>query len=522
MKSKSRSFTMLLRRAPALLLTLTCAGVVQAQPAPIMDLPCPTPPPNRIFRMAPGALASTLTNPTITTSAAAGAQWTFPGAAVGDPPDTCTGPVAGGCTGQTCMGLCVTLPPAGNTPTELPDFTGAAITPVAGDPDFQTLTVRAGDGTAGGDSCQADFTFMVTASGGGWGDPHLTTVDGVHYDFQSAGEFTALRGDGFEVQTRQSPVPTATAPITNPYTGITHCVAIFTAVAAKLSSSRVTVQPSPGAEPDPNSMQVRVNGKIVTLTDAPYVLRAEGSDKGAIEGTITKHPDGMFEITDARGTQLVVTSNYWNARKVWYLNVNVYGTAARVGTMGRLGERSWLPALPDGSSLGAKPESEADRYQALYEKFADAWRVTDQTSLFDYEPGTNTATFTRDEWPRNHPESCAIEGEISAEAATEEVAQQACANVVDATKRADCVFDVRVTGNPDFGKSYEVMQRFSPLPTGWYSPVSLPARPDPTCEDCPPVQPCEQPWWCSWTAIVFGLVLLALLVLLLLRTRKQP
>ena len=142
----------------------------------------------------------------------------------------------------------------------------------------------------------------------------------------------------------------------------------------------------------------------------------------------------------------------------------------------KLAARSWLPALPDGSSLGAKPASANDRYQALYEKFADAWRVTDQTSLFDYEPGTNTATFTRDEWPRNNPQSCAIEGDTSAPSATEEVAQAACANVVDASRRADCVFDVMVTGNAGFGKSYEVMQRFSPLPPGWYSPASLTKR----------------------------------------------
>jgi hypothetical protein len=407
--------------------------------------------------------------------------------------------------------------PAGSA-TQTPDFTGTA---------NDTATGRLFNVTAavGANSCSADFEVLVTASGGGWGDPHLTTVDGVHYDFQSAGEFTALREKDFVLQTRQSPVPTATVPITNAYTGITHCVAIYTAVAAKLGSSRVTVQPSPGAEPDPNSMQVRVNGKVVTLGDAPYVLHAGGNEKGAIDGTITKHPDGMFEITDARGTQLVVTSAYWNARKVWYLNVNVYGTSAREGTMGKLAPRSWLPALPDGSSVGAKPASESDRYQALYEKFADAWRVTDATSLFDYEPGTNTATFTRDEWPRNHPQSCAIEGQTSAPSATEDVAQQACANVVDATRKADCVFDVMVTGNAGFGKSYEVMQRFTPLPPGWYSPVPIPDPKCPDCKDCkdcPAPPPAREPWWCCWFVIVLGILQLALLVFLVLRALKKP
>jgi len=419
----------------------------------------------------------------------------------------------GGCTdlggnSWQCAGLIVTLR-SGSAETRTDDFSGTATAA------SQQLPVQV-------NACAAvNFTFMSTSTGGGWGDPHLTTVDGVHYDFQSAGEFTALREDGFEVQTRQSPVPTATVPITNAYTGITHCVAIYTAVAAKLGSSRVTVQPSFGAEPDPNSMQVRVNGKVVTFGDTPHVLHAGSAEKGAIDGTITKHPDGMFEIRDARGTQLVVTSAYWSSRKVWYLNVNIYGTSAGQGTMGKLGARSWLPALPDGSSLGPKPESESDRYQVLYEKFADAWRVTDGTSLFDYEPGTNTTTYTLDEWPRNHPESCAIEGETSAEGATNEVAEQACANVVNAPQRADCVFDVMVTGNTGFGKSYEVTQRFTPLPLGWYSPVpsTKPECPKcPECKDCP----AEQPWWCCWTIIALGIAQLLLLVFLVLRVRKKP
>src|SRR5204863_9443964 len=41
------------------------------------------------------------------------------------------------------------------------------------------------------------------------GDPHLTTVDGIQYDFQGAGEFVLLRdGSAMEVQTRQKPVTT--------------------------------------------------------------------------------------------------------------------------------------------------------------------------------------------------------------------------------------------------------------------------------------------------------------------------
>ena len=48
--------------------------------------------------------------------------------------------------------------------------------------------------------------------------------------------------------------------------------------------------------------------------------------------------------------------------------------------------KSWLPALPDGSSVDPMPQSIHDRFVKLYRKFADAWRVTDKTSLFDYAP----------------------------------------------------------------------------------------------------------------------------------------
>jgi hypothetical protein len=407
---------------------------------------------NRTYKIRAGSNPSDAensgTNPHIEAAPNPGGTWSF---APAPPAITCS-------AANVCSGLSVTLNTVG-TSNVTPDFTGSATL------GSQSLNITV---TRNANSCTTDFTFMGTSSvGGGWGAPHVTTVDGIEYDFQSAGEFTALREDRLVIQTRQSPVPTATVPITSAYTGITHCVAIYTAVAAKLGSTRVTVQPSPGAEPDPNSMQVRVNGKVVTIGDAPYVLRS--GDEDTVDGTITKHPDGMFEITDALGTQLVVTSSYWGARKVWHLNVGVYGTSAHQGTMGRLAESSWLPALPDGSSLGAKPASESERYQALYEKFADAWRVTNATSLFDYEAGTSTASFTRDEWPRNDAQSCAINGQTSAQAATPEVAQQACANVVGAARKADCVFDVMVTGNAGFGKSYEVAQRFSPLPGGWYT-----------------------------------------------------
>jgi hypothetical protein len=64
---------------------------------------------------------------------------------------------------------------------------------------------------------------------------------------------------------------------------------------------------------------------------------------------------------------------------------------------------SWLPALPDGTSVGQLPPTLHQRYIDLYKTFAERWRVTAATSLFDYAPGTSTATFTLDDWPPENP-----------------------------------------------------------------------------------------------------------------------
>src|SRR5262249_9122509 len=61
------------------------------------------------------------------------------------------------------------------------------------------------------------------------GDPHITTADGAHYDFQSAGEFISLKdSNGDEIQTRLAPVST-TFVGTDAYDELTTCVSLNTA-----------------------------------------------------------------------------------------------------------------------------------------------------------------------------------------------------------------------------------------------------------------------------------------------------
>ncbi|MDH3523879.1 MAG: glycoside hydrolase [Acidobacteriota bacterium] len=316
-----------------------------------------------------------------------------------------------------------------------------------------------------GDNPNTTFNFDAytdRVSGGAAameGDPHMKTVDGVHYDFQSAGEFVSLRGDGLEIQTRQTAIATSFFPGANPYTGLATCASLNTAVAARVGSRRITYQPNISGVPDPSGLQLRVDGMLRTL-DADGIDLGDG---GRIRKTAAS---GGFEIEFPNETRLVVTPGWWASQAKWYLNVNVYDTTATEGITGVLAPGSWLPALPDGSSLGPRPSSLAARYTQLYQTFADTWRVSDATSLFDYAPGTSTADFTLASWPKDSA-PCELPREPVAKPLNAEAAQQACANLIDADRRANCVFDVAVTGERRFAYTYLVTQALelgTPLP----------------------------------------------------------
>ena len=277
------------------------------------------------------------------------------------------------------------------------------------------------------------------------GDPHITTVDGVQYDFQPAGEFVALRdGSGLQVQTRQTPVATAGDLPPNAYTGLATCVSLNTAVAARVGAHRITYQPNLSGVPDPTGLQLRIDG--VLTTPGP-----QGIDLGP-DGRVVKDPTGL-EIDFADGTILLATPGWWATQGQWYLDLSVLRTRAAEGVMGALAPASWLPALPNGTSLGARPPARHDRHVALNQTFADAWRVTPATSLFDYAPGTSTATFTLKGWPMESP-PCAVAGSTPVTPATSAVAQRACAGITDKDRREECVFDVRALGNTGFAKTY--------------------------------------------------------------------
>ncbi len=281
------------------------------------------------------------------------------------------------------------------------------------------------------------------------GDPHTRTVNGTLYDFQAVGEFTLLRyGGRMEIQVRQSPVATQN-PITDSYSGLTSCVSVTTAVAARLGSHHVSLQP--GRERQ--LLEFYLDGK-------PANLSAEGLDVDGhrVTGFDANGETGMrVDFNDQ--TVLVVTPAFWNAHNIWYMNVSVSNTSADEGIMGFIPRDSWLPRLREGQSVGPMPASLSDRYVTLYKKFADSWRITDKTSMFFYAPGTSTKTFTDRDWPAAKP-PCKMKPEFQVPGVKVfkgmpiDRAQAICKAVMFDDLKQNCIFDVATTGDETFAKGY--------------------------------------------------------------------
>ena len=282
------------------------------------------------------------------------------------------------------------------------------------------------------------------------GDPHLRTIDGVNYDFQGAGEYTLFREEGLEVQVRYTPVQTEGPIGPNPHTGLASCASLTTAAALRIGAHRITYQPQSVQQPQP---VLRLNGKVISSFGSELAL------SGGIR--LLALPTAGFRVETAGGTVIDVTPSGWAYYGIYFLNVNVQQGRGTEGLVGSIGTGTWLPALPDGTQLGARPSTLDARHHVLYEVFGKAWRVSNATSMFDYDPGTSTASFTLASWPGKPGASCTVVGappQIPVRPALKSipasVAIQYCTKVVDPIRRKNCELDVAATGEPGFANAY--------------------------------------------------------------------
>jgi len=233
-----------------------------------------------------------------------------------------------------------------------------------------------------------------TRSARTYGDPHMVTFDGARYSFQTVGEFVLTKStSGLEVQARQKPQ--------------SDDFSLNTAVAMNVGGDRVGIYASDYPDGD-RSTPVRVHGRPVQVSaNKAYFLPNGGTIR--VKGKT---------YTVAWPTGETVTAQIRRSGGMSFMNINVQITDCSEGIFdGLLGNANGFEGddfrgLNDQPDLriasgndpfwGTSREMEQRRLSFLANTLADQYRVTQLSTLFDYAPGRNTASFTDRSFPRVH------------------------------------------------------------------------------------------------------------------------
>lgn len=199
----------------------------------------------------------------------------------------------------------------------------------------------------------SNVTANPSDVGGGEGDVHMTTFDGLRYDFQATGDFVAVQSVGssnpWEIQIRTISAAGATS--------------ITEALGTLLGDDRVTFAFG-------RDTVVHVNGAPDTSLQVGAVQQLSG-------GTLAQLSDNFYRLDWNDGRSVTVTNVVWG-----YLDWTVgLGPQNGPGSVhGLLGSHTGQAndfQLPNGTVLGRLND-----YQILT-FYADAWRVAPGESLLD-------------------------------------------------------------------------------------------------------------------------------------------
>ena len=255
-----------------------------------------------------------------------------------------------------------------------------------------------------------------------FGDPHLATTDGLLYDLQQVGEFTAFRSADStapHVQIRTTPVPESKV------------ASLVSGVAAGSGDQRIAFVSKDGALTITHS--IGNSSETVTIDDGAQ--RDLGAGLTLAAAAASDSTGRAYTVRWFEGSELRINDAGW-----WGLRVAFEPSAPAKDAQpqGLLGTFNGDPAddltRPDGRRVppDASPAT-------IRSDFGDAWRISQADSLFPYAAGESTATYTDRAFPIAEPQL-----------GNTDQARAMCqhAGPMPAELLAACVLDVTVTGNP--------------------------------------------------------------------------
>ncbi len=275
-----------------------------------------------------------------------------------------------------------------------------------------------GGGGGGGGGDNGDQQPRSPAPEGlGWGDTHIETFDGLGYDFQVVGEYTLVRStqDDFVVQVRQVPVLGA------------RIASVMQSVATRAGGQRITFSM------ENRALILRIDGKVVS----GELPRLKG---GSLTGASTAS-GSVYQLTWPDGTVLHVQQ-----LGSYCLNARVRPAVTRRGALaGLLGD---FDGSNDNDLIGRGNARLGATRDEINHKLADAWSVSEGSSLFDYQPGQSAATFRDPGFPAENADTGRLKNYATAEKTCREH------GITDQRLLDDCILDLAVTNEFVFGNQY--------------------------------------------------------------------
>lgn len=276
-----------------------------------------------------------------------------------------------------------------------------------------------------GSGVPIDFPSFDEILPEGWasGDPHLSTLDGVSYDFQAAGEYVLLQStddQGFVVQARMIPV--------------NDNLSVISAVATEIDGAAVMIDAT-------DAQPLSVGGAATALSDGGSVVVGNGIVEREGDTYTVTHP-GSDGVVNEGDTQIIVQVRDDRVDLLLRPAQELLGNLE-----GLLGDGDGNPdndvALADGTVL-ARPLAFGD----IYGQFRQDWRVTTETqSLFSYDAGESLDGFYIPDQPSQEVTLDTLDPAARADA---EVAAEAAGLVPGTEAYENAVIDFAQTGDMSF------------------------------------------------------------------------